>query len=125
MLYEEVEHTAGSGENGADFICSYSDGLGVPHNVAVQVKMRTDDLGNDLTAALKQLKRAYLSYPEITSAVVITTLEDIGSRSTLGSESLSKELGIPVRIVSRDDLLDLFLRYLPEMTAALDDSSTL
>lgn len=124
MLYEEVEHTAGPDENGADFICSYSDGLGVPHNVAVQVKMWTDELGNDLTAALEQLKRAYLYYPEITSAVVITTLEDTGGRSTLGSEGLSKELGIPVRIVSRDDLLDLFLRHLPEMTAALDDPST-
>lgn len=124
LLYEEVEYTAGSGENGADFICSYSDGLGVPHNVAVQVKMWTDELGNDLTAALEQLKRAYLYYPEITSAVVVTTLEDIGERSTLGSESLSKELGIPIRIVSRDDLLDLFLRHLPEMTEALDDPST-
>lgn len=124
LLYEEVEYTAGSGENGADFICSYSDGLGVPHNVAVQVKMWTDELGNDLTAALEQLKRAYLYYPEITSGVVITTLEGIGGRSTLESESLSKELGIPIRIVSRDDLLDLFLRHLPEMTASLDDSTT-
>lgn len=124
LLYEEVEYTAGSGENGADFICSYSDGLGVPHNVAVQVKMWTDELGNDLTAALEQLKRAYLYYPEITSGVVITTLEGIGGRSTLESESLSKELGIPIRIVSRDDLLDLFLRHLPDMTAALDHSST-
>ncbi len=124
LLYEEVEHTAGTGENGADFICSYSDGLGVPHNVAVQVKMWTNERGNDLTEALEQLKRAYLYYPEITSAVVITTLEDTGGRSTRGSESLSKELGIPIRIVLRDDLLNLFLRHLPEMTAALDDSST-
>jgi hypothetical protein len=96
----------------------------VPHNVAVQVKMWTYELGNDLTAALEQLKRAYLYYPEITSAVVITTLEDTGGRSALASEGLSKELGIPVRIVSRDDLLDLFLRHLPEMTVALDDPST-
>lgn len=63
LLYEGVEYTAGSGENGADFICSYSDGLGVPHNVAVQVKMWTNELGDDLTAALEQLKRAYCTIP--------------------------------------------------------------
>ena len=95
-----------------------------PIDGAIQVKTWTDELGNDLTATLEQLKRAYLCYPEIISAVLITTLEDTGGRSTLGSESLSKELGIPVRIVLRDDLLNLFLRHLPEMTAALDDSST-
>ena len=88
------------------------------------MKTWTDELGDDQTAALEQLKRAYLSYPKITSAVVITTLKDTGGRSTLGGESLSKELGIPVRIALRDDLLDLFLRHLPETTAAPEDSST-
>ncbi len=85
--------------------------------------MWTDELGDDLTEPLEQLERAYLHYPEITSAVIITTLERVGSRATRSVEKLGEELGIPVRIVLRDDLLDLFLRHLPEMTEALDDQS--
>lgn len=120
MLYDEVQYTSGPGEKGADFICSFSDGLGVPHNVAVQVKMWTDEQGNDLSRALEQVESAYLYYPEITSAVIITTLEDGGERTVNESKSLSEKLGIPVRVVLRNELLDLFLRYLPEMTEALD-----
>ena len=121
LLYDEVERTAGPGERGADFVCSFSDGLGVPHNVAVQVKMWTDELGDDLAGPIEQIKRAYLHYPEITSAVIITTLESIGGRAEHDVERLSGELGVPVRVVLRDDLLELFLRHLPEMTEALDD----
>lgn len=121
LLYDEVERTAGPGERGADFVCSFSDGLGVPHNVAVQVKMWTDELGDDLAGPIEQVKRAYLHYPEITSAVIITTLERVGSRAARDVERLGEELGVPVRVVLRDDLLDLFLRHLPEMTEALDD----
>lgn len=121
LLYEEVEHTAGPSEKGADFICSSSDGLGVPHTVAVQVKMWTDEQGNDLAGALEQVESAHLHYPDLTSAVIITTLESVGQRSLDESRNLSEKLGIPVRIVLRDELLDLFLRHLPEMTEALDD----
>lgn len=120
LLYEEVEHTAGPKEHGADFICSFSDGLGVAHNVAVQVKMWTDERGDDLSRPIEQIREAYRYYPEITSAALITTLDGLtdGSRRTV--EELSEDLGIPVRVVLKDDLLELILRHIPDMTEALD-----
>lgn len=123
QLYPEVEYTAGPGEHGADFVCGFSDGLGVAHCVAVQVKMWTDELGDNLSSPLEQVKRAHLHYPGVTSAVIITTLENVGDRTMRAKESVSEDLGIPIEVVLRDDLLDLLLRHLPEMTVALDDES--
>lgn len=122
QLYPVVNYTAGRGEHGADFICSLPfDPLGVQHSVAVQLKMWTDELGDDLNEALEQVKRAHLHYSGVTSAVIITTLKDIGDQARHDKEILSEELGIPIQVVLRDDLLDLFLRHLPEMSAALED----
>lgn len=121
LLYDEVRHTAGRQEHGADFICSFADGLGVPHNVAVQLKMWMDERGGDLSDPVKQIREAYRYYDtKITSAVILTTLDDITDDSRYAIDRLSEELGIPVQVVRKDDLLELFLRHLSAMTGALD-----
>lgn len=121
LLYDEVEHTAGPKEHGADFICSFSDGLGIAHNIAVQLKMWwTDKRGADLSHPIEQVREAHRSYPEITSAAIITTLDGITDGSQRAVEELSEDLGIPVRVVLKDDLLELILRHISDMTEALD-----
>ncbi|MGK4008376.1 hypothetical protein WMF31_37535 [Sorangium sp. So ce1036] len=118
MLYGEanVEHTGGRSENGADAICTYRDPLGVPHRVAVQIKMWTWDA--DWTRPLEQIKKACQSYEGITSGVILSTSERVTQDFEAAREKLQKELGLPVRVVLRQELLRLFIQHLPKLVAA-------
>jgi hypothetical protein len=114
-LYGEgsVEHTGGKNENGADAICTYRDPLGVPHRVAVQIKMWLWD--TDWTRPLQQIKKACQSYEGITSGVILSTSERITPDFEAARAKLQKELGLPVRIVLRRELLRLFIQHLPKL----------
>ncbi|WP_437713010.1 restriction endonuclease [Sorangium sp. So ce448] len=118
MLYGEanVEHTGGRSENGADAICTYRDPLGVPHRVAVQIKMWTWDA--DWTRPLEQIKKACQSYEGITSGVILSTSERVTPAFEAERAKLQKELGLPVRVVLRQELLRLFIQHLPTLVAA-------
>lgn len=120
-LYESVDHTAGVKERGADFICGYSDGLGIPHRVVVQVKMWEGE--GKLDRPIEQIRQACLNYDAITSAAIFTTLDAVDESSEHHIKQLSKELGIPVKLLLKDEVLELFLQHLPEMTSALDQGS--
>ena len=112
---ENVEHTAGRNENGADAICTYRDPLGVPHRVAVQIKMWEGDA--DWTRPLEQIRRAVDSYEGITSGVILSTAERATARFEEERVKLQKELGLPVRVLLRHELLRLFIRHLPSLVA--------
>jgi restriction endonuclease len=117
-LYGEgsVEHTGGKNENGADAICTYLDPLGVPHRVAVQIKMWTWDAG--WTRPLQQIKQACQSYEGITSGVILSTSERVTPAFEAARAKLQKELRLPVRVVLRRDLLRLFIQHLPKLVSA-------
>lgn len=121
-LYGEgsVEHTGGRNENGADAICSYPDPLGVPHRVAVQIKMWTWDA--DWTRPLQQIKKAVESYEGITAGVILSTSEKVTPKFEAERVKLEKELHLPIRVVLRRALLRLFIRHLPGLVP--DDAET-
>jgi hypothetical protein len=114
-LYGEgnVEHTGGKNERGADAICSYLDPLGVPHRVAVQIKMWTWEA--DWTRPLEQIRKAVDSYDGITAGVILSTSEKVTAKFEAERIKLEKKLGVPVRVLLRRDLLRLFMRHLPAL----------
>ncbi|MCP9490379.1 MAG: restriction endonuclease [Solirubrobacteraceae bacterium MAG38_C4-C5] len=114
-----VDHTGGPAERGADFVCTHQDPLGTHHTVAVQVKMHAGDAD---PKALDQLARARAEYPLITSGVVLTTAEREPQEVAASRTALEQELGIPIRIILRRELLELFLRYLPELASPAGNS---
>ena len=68
---ENVEHTGGSGERGADAICTYTAPLGVVHRLAVQIKMWSWDAS--WTRPLEQIRQAHGAYEGITAGVILST----------------------------------------------------
>lgn len=114
-----VEHTAGRGENGADAICTYDDPLGIPHRVAVQIKMWDGDA--DWERPLEQIRRAVDSYEGITSGVILSTAERATKRFDAARVKLQKELGVPVRLLLRRELIQLFIKHLPGLVSAEEE----
>ena len=124
-LYGEgnVEHTGGSSEKGADALCTHRDPLGVPHLVAVQIKMWTWDAS--WTRPLEQIKQAVDAYPGITAGVILSTSERVTAEFEAARQRLEQELGIPIRVVLRTALLRLFLQHLPKLVGSEEDAPAL
>ena len=120
-LYGEdnVEHTGGKNERGADAICSYIDPLSVEHRVAVQIKMWEWDA--DWTRPLDQIRQAYHAYEGITAAVIFSTSEKTTNSFEAARAKLEKELRIPVRVILRKELLKLFISHLPKIVVEPDE----
>jgi Restriction endonuclease len=108
---ENVEHTGGSGERGADAICTYADPLGVVHRLAVQIKMWSWDA--DWTRPLDQLRQAYGAYDGITGGVILSTSERVSDRFEARRRDLETELHMPIRVILRSELIRLFVTHLP------------
>jgi hypothetical protein len=117
-LYGEgnVEHTGGSGERGADAICTFIDPLGISHRLAVQIKMWSWDA--DWTRPLDQIRQAHAAYEGITGGVILSTSERVTEHFEAERRAIETELRIPVRVVLRDELVDLFVANLPRLAAA-------
>ena len=116
---ENVEHTGGSGERGADAVCRHTDPLGVQHRLAVQVKMWEWDAA--WTRPLDQIRQAYRAYEGITAGVIIATSETASNGFEAARVALEKELRIPVQVILRKDLLRLFIAHLPEIVGETED----
>ena len=106
-----VEPVGGSHENGADAICRYRDPLGAYHNIAVQIKMWEGHA--NIEEPLKQIKKAYESYPGITSGVILTTAKDIDNLEE-EVEKMESEIKIPIRVIYGTELMRMFLKYLSD-----------
>lgn len=115
LLYgkENVEHTGGSGERGADAICQFIDPLGVQHRLAVQIKMWEWDA--DWTRPLDQVRQAYGAYEGITAAAIISTSKGVTATFADKVEALQNELRIPIKVILREELLRMFISNLPQM----------
>ena len=112
QAYETVEHTAGSGERGADFVCDSTDGLGVPYRVVVQVKKWAGE--SDLRHPLEQIREAVSNYEEVTAAVIIVTLDSLNEAAEEAVRGMSYELRVPISVLTKDDILDLLMLSLGE-----------
>ena len=121
-LYGEdnVEHTGGKSENGADAICAYRDPLGVPHRAAVQIKMWRGDA--DWTRPLEQIRKASQQYDQITSGIILSTAERLTPEFKEALTALQKELRIPVHVILRRELIRLFIQHLPTLVSADTES---
>ena len=116
---ENVKRRAGPSEHGADFVCSSMDGLGIQHYVAVQVKMWEG------TAVwqhpLDQIRRAYKAhetddtYETIGAGVVLAMVEDFDEAFKAKKERLEKELSIPIHLLDKAKVINLFMEYLPDL----------
>ena len=116
---ENVKRRAGPREQGADFVCSSMDGLEIQHYVAVQVKMWEG------TAVwqhpLDQIRRAYEAhetddnYETIGAGVVLTMAKDFEEDFKAKKEDLEKELSIPIRLLGSKEVVDLFMKHLPDL----------
>ncbi|HEY3411686.1 MAG TPA: restriction endonuclease [Armatimonadota bacterium] len=110
---ENVEHTGGSGERGADAICNYTDPLGLSHRLVVQIKMWNSEA--DWTRPLEQLSQAYEAYDGITGGVILSTSESVSDRFEALRRELETELHIPIKVILRRDLIRLFVAHLSEL----------
>jgi len=110
---ENVEHTGGANEQGADAICSHTDPLGIPHRVAVQIKMWSWDA--DSTEPLEQIQRAFESYEGITAGAILTTAERTTRAFERARKSLERKLRAPIRVFVRQDVLRLLLTNLTKL----------
>jgi len=112
----EVEHTAGPSEQGADAICTYSDPLGIQQRVAVQIKMWEGEAS--WTRPLEQIRQAREAHELVTAGLVLSTATSVSPEFEGARRQLETELGIPVRVILRDELVELFLRHLPDLGAS-------
>jgi hypothetical protein len=104
-----VEHWGGAGEKGADLIVYTSDALGLEYKVGIQVKMHEGT--HDDAHALAQLRRARLEH-RIDAGVVVTTAERVSDGFEAQRGLVEQELGIDIRVIAREELLVLVMRYL-------------
>jgi len=110
---ERVKRKAGPKEKGADFICSFTDGLGITYNVAVQVKMWKGE-ARDLRP-LNQIEDAYDNHVNISAGVVIMMQDSLSDDFKKKKIELEKKLHIPIEIIDKKRLIDIFLKYIPEI----------
>ena len=108
-----VETHAGRTERGADFVCSFTDGLGIQHNVAVQVKMWEGTVASHVP--LDQIRCAHENYEKIGAGVVLTMAEDFAADFMDRKEALERELSIPIHLLSSKEVVDLFMKHLPDL----------
>ena len=108
-----VETHAGPTERGADFISSSTDGLGVQHNVAIQVKMFRGTVAS--LDPLDQIRCAHENYEKIGAGVVLTMAENFAEDFMARKEALERELSIPIHLLSSKEVVDLFMKHLPDL----------
>jgi hypothetical protein len=105
--FDVVEHVAGPGEHGADFVCTSSSQLGSCQVVAVQVKA-WQGVAYD-TEVFGQLRRAKSRWPRMTAGLVLTTAERATDAFQLAAASLAADIDAEIRLLCRRELVRLLL----------------
>ena len=104
-----VEHYGGAGEHGIDVLAKIPDPLGVVLRVGIQVK-KHDGVETSL-ASLEQIKEAH-GHWGIHAGVVITTAVETTDEYEARREALEGELGISIRVITRDEFMDIVLAHI-------------
>lgn len=108
-----IRWVGGPRENGADVIVQIPNYFGgLPWLIVVQVKNYVGELGS---AVLEQLRTAYESYSQegkILSLIVMTTADQTSTEFDSGAQAVQKELGVPVGVMLRNEMMKLISRGL-------------
>jgi predicted Mrr-cat superfamily restriction endonuclease len=112
-----VQHRGGPSEKGADLVAYARDALGLEYLVGIQVKCYQGTHGD--FQALEQIKQARIVH-SIDSGVVITTAEKVTPEFEARRNALEAELKIDIKIITRDELVDLVLQHLSAPTPPED-----
>lgn len=118
-LYPEAEvaWVAGSQEEGADvvvYIPDYFSEDGGSWVIPVQVKSYTGEIGVSVVDQLRSAFNHYSQEGRVLSLVVMTTAERASKELQEAAAALSGELGVPIRLVLREKLLNLLVEaFLP------------
>jgi hypothetical protein len=109
----KVEHWGGPSEHGADLIVFTRDPLGLEYKVAVQVKLHEGT--HDDTTALEQIAEARQVH-RVDAGVVVTTAEETSPAFEQKRAKLEDDLGIDIRVITRDEFVELVLAHLGNRT---------
>lgn len=105
----QVEHTGGPAEHGVDLLIRYPDPLGMTLEVGVQVKKHK---GTEWSLeSLEQLCRAR-ERRGIHAGVIVTTAEETNEGFDAARNQLEDDLKIPIKVILRDEFIDLMLTHL-------------
>lgn len=110
---ERVQHRGGPSEQGADFLVYTEDVLGLEYIVGVQVKCFKETHHD--THALEQIKLARSAH-RIDAGVVISAAREASAEFEQHRKMLERELGIDIKLILRDELVDLVLQHLRPST---------
>lgn len=108
-VYDRIEHWGGAGEKGADLIAFTQDPLGLEFKIGVQVKLHEGQ--DDDTTSLNQIKWARAAHG-IDAGIVLTTATSLGEGFVKRHDELQTELGIDIRVITRDEFVRLLLTHL-------------
>jgi len=120
-VYGSVEDTSGPKEHGADLICEQLDALGIPHRIAVQVKMWQGTM--DDQHPLQQIKTAVASYESVSAGVIVTVAQSYTDTFQSALEAMQRELGIHIKVILREELCTLLLQYCSDIIGDRDSAS--
>lgn len=103
-----IRWVGGPSEMGADVIIEVPDCFGgSPWLVIIQVKNYTGSIGKDV---LTQIKTAYDHYSKegrILQLIVMTTADETANGYLESSQSLEKEIGVPIKVVLRKQMMKI------------------
>ncbi len=114
-----VERWGGSSERGTDLIVFVRDQLGVEFRIAVQIKHQ-DNISED-RRTLDQFELARNQY-RVDAGIIVTTGETTSDAFEEKRAALESRLGIDLRIITRDELIELVMKHLGKLQLMLRDS---
>lgn len=103
-----IRWVGGPSEMGADVIVEVPDYFGgSPWLVIIQVKNYTGTIGHDVLAQIKTAHDHYSKEGRILQLVVMTTAEETSKGYLESSQSLERELGVPVKVVLKKQMMKI------------------
>jgi hypothetical protein len=118
VLYPDaVTHTAGPREHGRDFVIEDVDRLGLTRTVIVQVKSWRGELDEGaLRHGLGQLDRGITAHGGgVDMAVLLTLADDLPPDADKAIAVAQDRAGVPMRVLLKDETLDLMLSQIAHM----------
>jgi len=103
-----IRWVAGRSEMGADVIVEVPDYFGgSPWQVIIQVKNYTGTINEDVLQQIKMAHDHYSKEGRILQLVVMTTADEASKGYLEGSQSMEKELGVPIRVVLKKQMMQI------------------
>ncbi len=103
-----IRWVGGPSEMGADVIIEVPDCFGgSPWLVIIQVKNYTGTIGHEVLAQIKTAHDHYSKEGRILQLVVMTTADETAKGYLESSQALEKELGVPVKVVLKKQMMKI------------------